>query len=432
MVEPHSSLPGNPNTQGTRLKLSAAKPAPQLGHYLLVTAAYWVFTLTDGALRMLVLLELHERGFSPFALATVFVSYELAGILTNLVGGWIGAHTGLRATLLAGMGLQALVLASLACAAPTLTLPILLAAQVASGVAKDLTKMSAKSFVRLVVPKQESSQLMRWVAILTGSKNALKGVGFFLGGWLLVVVGFQQACALMGASIVLAWLIAALGLPAARHKGESKVSLRHLLSNHPRINWLSSARVFLFGSRDAWFTVALPVFLASELGWSHTAIGAFLAFWVIGYGFIQASAPHWVGGARLGPLRSRAPEGRSLIKWSASLLLPITGLLAALQFDAAVLPSLIVSLSAFAALFASCSAIHSYLIVHYSSTETVSLTVGSYYAANALGRLCGTVLSGWAYQAAGQGTPGLQACLIASAVLVLFTVGASWPLRSVG
>ena len=57
-------------------------------NYALVTGAYWGFTLTDGALRMLVLLHFYALGYSAFEIALLFVLYEFAGIITNLVGGW--------------------------------------------------------------------------------------------------------------------------------------------------------------------------------------------------------------------------------------------------------------------------------------------------------------------------------------------------------
>jgi len=400
-----------------------------LRHYVLVTAAYWVFTLSDGALRMLILLELHGRGLSPLALASLFMFYEAAGVVTNLAGGWIGARSGLRTTLVAGLGIQFFVLGVLSGPDPWLTLPLLLSAQAASGIAKDLTKMSAKSYVRLVVPARDSGKLMRWVSLLTGSKNTLKGVGFFLGGWLLVVLGFQGACMALAAGIVAALFMAAVWLPAASGKAPQKISLRHLISSDPRINWLSAARVFMFGSRDAWFVVALPVFLATEMAWGHIQVGAFLAVWVIGYGFIQASAPRWVGGAVSAKHTTTPPGGQALMRWTALLLLPLAGLCAALAWGAPPLTSLVIGLTVFGVIFATGSAIHSFLIVHYAESDRVSLRVGFYYAANALGRLTGTLLSGLVFQAAGMGVRGLIACIATSMALVTLSFLATLPLR---
>lgn len=402
-------------------------PRRNLRDYLIVTAAYWAFTLSDGALRMIILLELHSRGMSPLQLATIFLFYEAAGVITNLAGGWIGARFGLRTTLLSGLGLQALVLGVLTGPGAWLRTSSLITAQVASGIAKDLTKMSAKSYVRMVVPADETGKLMRWVAILTGSKNTLKGVGFFLGALLLFYLGFQWACAALGISIALALALTALNLPAAKNLSNSKVQLKHLISSDPRINWLSTARVFLFGSRDAWFVVALPVYLATDGGWSHLAIGSFLALWVIGYGLAQVNAPNWVGGASKGNTRPPGPD--LLGKWTALLTLPLIGLSAALYWGAPPVPLLIVSLAIFGVIFATSSTIHSYLIVQYAQRDEVSLRVGFYYAANALGRLIGTLLSGWVFQAAGLGLAGLLACILTSTLLVILAAAATTPLR---
>ena len=75
-------------------------------NYALVTASYWGFTLTDGALRMLVLLHFHQLGYTPVNLAFLFLLYEFFGILTNLFGGWIGSRFGLRLTLFAGLAIK--------------------------------------------------------------------------------------------------------------------------------------------------------------------------------------------------------------------------------------------------------------------------------------------------------------------------------------
>lgn len=403
------------------------EPRRNLRDYLIVTAAYWAFTLSDGALRMIILLELHSRGMSPLKLATLFLFYEAAGVVTNLAGGWIGARFGLRTTLLTGLGLQALVLGVLAGPGAWLRTSSLITAQAASGIAKDLTKMSAKSYVRLVVPSDEAGKLMRWVAILTGSKNTLKGVGFFLGAILLTYLDYQWACGVLAVGIAFALVLTAWALPPAKNQSRAKVQWRHLISSDPRINWLSAARVFLFGSRDAWFVVALPVYLATEGGWGHMAVGAFLALWVIGYGLAQVNAPRWVGGAAVG--NTRPPGPRLLGKWTALLTLPLIGLSAALYLDAPPIPVLIIFLSIFGVIFATSSTIHSYLIVHYAREDEVSLRVGFYYAANALGRLLGTILSGWIFQAAGLGLTGLMACILASTILVVLAACATTSLR---
>ena len=154
--------------------------------YALVTAGYWAFTLTDGALRMLVLLHFHELGYSPVALAFLFLLYETMGIVTNLVGGWAGSRTGLNKTLIGGLALQIVALGALtlqdASWVEWASVAFVMGVQALSGIAKDLTKMSSKSAVKLVAGE---GSLFRLVAILTGSKNALKGVGFFVGAVLL-------------------------------------------------------------------------------------------------------------------------------------------------------------------------------------------------------------------------------------------------------
>ncbi|HIG85926.1 MAG TPA: organoarsenical effux MFS transporter ArsJ [Planctomycetes bacterium] len=405
------------------------KPSRNLRDYLIVTAAYWAFTLSDSALRMIILLELHSRGMSPLELATLFLFYEAAGVVTNLGGGWIGARFGLRTTLLTGLALQALVLGILTGPGAWLRVSSLITAQAASGVAKDLTKMSAKSYVRMVVPSEEAGKLMRWVAILTGSKNTLKGVGFFLGAILLFYLDYQWACGFLLIGILTALIATALSLPAAQNHSSSKVKIKHLISNDPRINWLSAARVFLFGSRDAWFVVALPVYLATHGGWSHIAIGAFLALWVTGYGLAQISAPNWVGGASKG--NTRPPGPNQLGIWTWTLTLPMIALCSALYLDAPPGPVLVIALAIFGVIFASASTIHSYLIVQYAKQDEVSLRVGFYYAANALGRLMGTLLSGWVYQSAGLGLNGLLACLLTSTLLVILATLATTALRRV-
>jgi len=395
--------------------------------YAIVTGTYWAFTLTDGALRMLVLLHLHERGFAPLQLALLFVGYELFGVITNFLGGWVGARFGLKSTLVWGLGLQVVAL-GLLCVDPTrLSVAWVMSAQGLSGIAKDLTKMSSKSYVKLVVPQGDPSTLLRWVALLTGSKNTLKGVGFFLGGVLLTTFGFRGACAGMAVLILAALIVSLTTLPAASGRARGRVTLRHLFSRDPRLNRLAAARLFLFGSRDVWFVVALPIFLAVELGWSHRGVGAFLALWVIGYGIVQASAPAYVGGRAAGGKR-RPPGARRLGGWTASLLVPLVALALALELGAPPAATLMVGLAIFGVLFAANSAIHSYLVVHYAEEDKVALDVGFYYMANAMGRLIGTLLSGLVFQATGGGRAGLVACLWVSLGFVTVSALACLPL----
>jgi MFS family permease len=388
--------------------------------YGIITAAYWALTLSDGALRMLVLLHLHHQGMGPLALASLFLFYELFGVVTTGLGGWLGARYGLKSTLVAGLGLQVAACGMLTVPDPALTLPWLMGAQALSGIAKDLTKMSAKSYIKLVVPEGDDRGLMRWVSWLTGSKNALKGAGFFLGAWLLGALGFQETNGWMAGVMALALLGSALSLPRAPGKARAALSVRDLVPTDRRIRRLSLARLFLFGARDVWFVVALPLYAMSVLGWSHERVGAFLALWVIGYGVVQASAPTWVAGRDGG-----APSGGTLLRWTGALLVPLLALEIALWWTEPSSTVLVVGLALFGVVFAANSAIHSYLIVSYADRDRVAARVGFYYMANASGRLLGTLLSGALYQLAGQGHEGLLACIAASVVLVTFSVGAS-------
>src|SRR5882762_6886371 len=264
-------------------------------NYAIVTAAYWAFTLTDGALRLLVLLHFHELGYTPVQLAFLFLLYEFFGIVTNLIGGWLAARTGLRLTLVLGLTLQVIALGLLALLnrewSMAASVAYVMGCQALSGVAKDLTKMSAKSAVKVLVPKGDESGLFKWVAVLTGSKNALKGAGFFVGGFLLSMLGFRGALAAMasGVAIVLTFVLGSL--PASIGQAKKKLAFSGILSNSSGINRLSLARLALFAARDVWFVVSVPIFLASVLGWSPTQVGGFMALWVIAYGGVQSLAP---------------------------------------------------------------------------------------------------------------------------------------------
>jgi predicted MFS family arabinose efflux permease len=383
--------------------------APEVPQYLLVTGNYWAFTLTDGALRMLVVLHFHSLGYTPLQIAALFLFYELFGVATNLVGGYLGARLGLNRTMNIGLGLQVAALLMLTVLAAWLTIPWVMGAQALSGIAKDLNKMSAKSSIKLLVPDSQQGTLYKWVAILTGSKNALKGVGFFMGGALLALLGFAGAVLAMAAVLALIWLASMLLLKKDLGKAKAKPKFRDILSKSRAINILSAARLFLFGARDVWFVVALPVYLSSVFGWDFWMVGGFLAAWVIGYGMVQSFAP-----AITGKASGRLPDGRAAFVWAALLAgLPAAialGLGSGLSAHWVLLGGLLV----FGALFAVNSSLHSYLIVSYAKEDGVSLHVGFYYMSNALGRLIGTLLSGWVYQAY-----GLEACLWVSSAFVL-------------
>lgn len=381
-------------------------------NYLIVTGGYWAFTLTDGAIRMLVVLYFHLLGYTPLEVAMLFLFYEVFGIFTNLVGGWLGARIGLNLTMHIGMGLQVVALLMLTVPDAWLSVPYVMAAQALSGIAKDLNKMSAKASVKALGGGSQGgeSRLFHYVAVLTGSKNTLKGVGFFLGAALLEWVGFRWALALLAGLLGLVLVATALSLPSGVGKMKAKPKFTQVFSNTPAVNWLSAARFFLFGARDVWFVVGLPVFLSAVLGWSFTQVGGFLAAWVIGYGLVQAAAPGLLRYGRAGP----RPGGATARGWGLALLVIPAGMALALGQGWPAGPVLMVGLGLFGVVFALNSAIHSYLILAYSDFDKVSLNVGFYYMANAGGRLAGTLLSGWIYQ-----DQGLVGCLWWSAGFVL-------------
>ncbi len=386
------------------------KPLSTLQQYGVVTANYWAFTLTDGALRMLVVFHFHQLGYSTLEIAFLFLFYEFFGIVTNLAGGWLGARFGLRLTLWAGTLLQVAALLLLIPVADSwpkwLSVAYVMGAQAISGIAKDLNKMSAKSAIKTVAGE---GQLFRWVAILTGSKNALKGVGFFLGGVLLTALGFNQAVAVMAAGLGISFL-GTLVLPADIGRMKQKPAFTALFSTSAGINTLALARFFLFGARDVWFVVALPVFLEATLGWRFWEVGAFMGLWVIGYGIVQGSAP----ALRRTWGQRRPPNAADLSFWTA-LLTAIPALIAMALWRQVAHPAVAVvgGLVAFAVVFAMNSSIHSYLVLATSDAEAVSLNVGFYYMANAAGRLVGTLLSGALFLVG-----GLPLCLWASSGLV--------------
>jgi predicted MFS family arabinose efflux permease len=379
-------------------------------NYLVVTGGYWAFTVTDGAIRMLVVLYFHLLGYSPFEVAMLFLFYEFFGIVTNLVGGWLGARIGLNLTMHIGMGLQVVALSMLTVPDAWLSVPYVMAAQALSGIAKDLNKMSAKASVKMLAGDGGESRLFRWVAVLTGSKNALKGAGFFVGAALLEWIGFRAALAVLAGMLSLVLISTALLLPKDVGKMKAKPKFTQVFSNTPAVNWLSAARFFLFGSRDVWFVVGLPVFLYAVLGWSFTQVGAFVALWVIGYGAVQASAPRLLRRSHHG----RGPGGGTARLWAFVLAAFPAGIALGLQVGLDPALVLVTGLVLFGIVFAINSAVHSYLILAYSEFDKVAMNVGFYYMANAGGRLAGTVLSGWVYQ-----TQGLTGCLWWSTAFVL-------------
>ncbi|WP_394178286.1 organoarsenical effux MFS transporter ArsJ [Yoonia maritima] len=401
-----------------------------LSAYIAVTAAYWAFMLTDGALRMLVLLHFHTLGFSPVQLAYLFVLYEIAGMITNLTAGWIAARFGLTSTLYAGLGIQVLALLALTQLDPTwaigASVAFVMVVQGASGVAKDLAKMSSKSAVKILAPK-EGDGLFRWVALLTGSKNAVKGLGFLLGAALLATLGFQAAVLGMAAVLFVILVAVLILMPAGLPKGRKSAKFSEVFSKSANVNWLSLARVFLFGARDVWFVVGIPIYFYAVLSDGTTEgnraafflIGTFMALWVILYGAVQAAAP------RL--LRASSRTETDLIgaargwAWGLTVVpaLLTVAALAASGPQTWLTMLLVVGLLAFGVLFAVNSVLHSYLILAFTKADRVTMDVGFYYMANAGGRLAGTVLSGVTYQVGGLSLMlGTATGMVAAAALV--------------
>lgn len=390
---------------------SATRPEG-LSAYIAVTAAYWTFMLTDGALRMLVLLHFHTLGFSPVQLAYLFVLYEIAGVITNLCAGWIAARFGLTSTLYAGLGLQVLALLALAQLDPGwaigTSVAFVMLVQGASGVAKDLAKMSSKSAVKLLAPSQDGA-LFRWVAILTGSKNMVKGTGFLLGAVLLATLGFVWAVLGMAAILAAILLAVLIAMPPGLPKGRKDTKFSEVFSKSPNVNWLSAARVFLFGARDVWFVVGIPIYFYAVLSDGTTEgnraaffmIGTFMAVWVILYGLVQANAPRILRASQ----RSEADLIGAARTWGWGLA-AVPVMLTCAAFTATepqmwLTLTLVIGLLIFGAVFAVNSSLHSYLILSFTKAERVTMDVGFYYMANAGGRLAGTLLSGLTYQAGG-------------------------------
>jgi len=385
-------------------------------NYAIVTAAYWGFTLTDGALRMLVLLHFYKLGYSPFTLAFLFLLYEAAGVAANLIGGWLATRYGIARMLTVGLVTQIIGFTLLSMLNPAWTAAMSVAwvvvAQGICGVAKDLTKTASKSAIKVTAAQakeQGAGQLFKWVAWFTGSKNAMKGVGFFLGGLLLDALGFAHALWAMAGLLALVLMGVVASLPPMMGKAKASKSAKELFAKNAGINALAAARVALFGARDVWFVVGVPVFLYSQ-GWTFTMVGGFLAAWTIGYGLVQALAPNIVKRSADG-LSHEVPAARW---WSAALALVPLALAAAVVLDLPHLQWVVVGgLGLFGFAFAVNSSVHSYLVLAYAGSEKAAEDVGFYYAANALGRFLGTLLSGLLYQ-----WGGLLYALLGSAVML--------------
>ncbi len=405
------------------MKKTVAVLSEDVKQYFVVTGNYWAFTLTDGALRMLVVLHFHQRGYSPLHIAFLFLFYEIFGVITNLLGGYLGVRIGLNRIMNIGLFLQIAALLMLAVPPAMLNSAWVMSAQALSGIAKDLNKMSAKSAIKMLVPSDQQSQLFKWVAVLTGSKNSLKGIGFFLGSALLALWGFNVSVIVMAVVLGAVWLTSLALLKKDLGKAKSKPKLGDIFSKSAAINRLSAARLFLFGARDLWFVVALPVFLSSQLGWNFWQVGGFLASWIIGYGIVQSLAPLIIRLAKItdsvkitDSKNETIPDGRNAFVWATGLALLTAAIALALTTALPVTAVLMSGLCLFGVVFAINSSLHSYLIVSYAKDDGAALDVGFYYMANAMGRLIGTLLSGWVYQSA-----GLAACLWVSAGFIAAT-----------
>jgi predicted MFS family arabinose efflux permease len=387
-------------------------------NYAIVTAAYWGFTLTDGALRMLVLLHFFNLGYSPFTLSFLFLLYEAAGIAANFIGGWLATRFGITRMLSIGLSTQIIGFLVLSALSPdwaaAMSVAWVVAAQGICGVAKDLTKTASKSAIKVAEAEARAEdsegRLFRWVAWFTGSKNAMKGAGFFLGGVLLELLGFRYSLWLMAAALALILVGVVLSLPPMMGKRKASASARELFGKSKGVNLLAAARIMLFGARDVWFVVGLPVFLYANQ-WTFTMVGGFLAVWTIFYGLIQAGAPAIIRRSADG-LSREVPAARL---WSALLALVPALIMVALAAGLPVKPDIILvaGLAIFGAAFAINSSVHSYLILAYAGSEKAAEDVGFYYAANAAGRFGGTLLSGLLYQ-----WGGITACLTGSAIML--------------
>ena len=372
--------------------------------YITVTLNYWVFTFTDGALRIIVLLHFYKEGFSPFLIALLFLSYEFAGVFTNLIGGWLSTNYGIKRMLGVGLVIQSLGLVCLSVVntawGTVIATVWILFCQGLCGVAKDFTKTASKSAIKLTSDKLEGieskdSRLFRWVAWFTGSKNAMKGIGFLGGGLLLTVFGFQNSLWLMAFLIVLIFIFTMAQLPEMFGKKKASKTIKSFFSKNKVVNNLALIRIFLFGARDVWFVVALPVFLYSS-GWTFIQVSGLMAFWTIFYGFIQAVTPKII------PESESRVIGKRLRNWMFGLsVIPVILYFVVVSETPFSVAYVIFGLFLFALLFAINSSFQSFLIVEYSSQDKTAEDIGFYYSANAIGRFVGTLLSGYLFQLGG-------------------------------
>lgn len=373
--------------------------------FFAITIPYLIFSVTDGATRMLVILHFHSLGFSPAQIAALFLFYEIAGIFTNFLGGWIGSHLGLNITFLSGLSLQLVAMFMMTVSDSQLSVLYVMSAQGLAGISKDLVKISSKSSLKVIAPKGDDTTLFKWVSLLTGSKNSFKGIGYLLGGIMMSQLGIQHAMIAMMFVLSIATVVTFYYIPRDIGKTKTKVKFKSLFSKSPEINVLSGARFFLFGSRDIWFVVGLPVFLTEVLSWKYEFVGIFLGSWIIGYGIAQTLVPKFFDGKTL----STSMGTKSVSLWAAGLMSFPLGIVLAFTAGVPQGYALVGGLLAYGIFFAVNSIIHSYLVLFYSDKEKAASDVGFYYMANSAGRLVGSLLSGWVYQ-----TQGLIGCLLLS------------------
>lgn len=451
---------------------------PRLRPFVIISITYLLFTVTDGAIRMIVLLHAYNKSFSALEVAIMFTLYELAGVFTNLAAGMMGARWGIRFTMIMGLCLQILSYGLMFGWqdewSKEQAMVYVTVAQMFAGIAKDLTKLGGKTVTKLVTPEGKDTRLFRLVSLLTGWKNSLKGVGYFLGGALLDV-SYELALGFMMGLIVIAMPFAIFGL--SKDLGTAKktnASLKDIfVFDNYNLNVLSLARLFLFASRDFWFEVPLPFYLRSPdcqaLGPDYTCsladedsctrgavcdpsveyctnvntgggcggpgldrvvVGAFLGGYIILYGQVQSWTPQLV----TGPLNQTPPNKLTEVFWGMINCYPT--MIAAIVIYASeafrqyhvnsMIAWLVVIIVSFAVIFAINSSIHSFLVVKYAKADKVAVSVGFYYMSNALGRLMGTLGSGFIYTYAGgevenlpgydpgsDGRLGLAACFAA-------------------